>query len=104
MNRWPAQYPERPCVGETPRTELESRCVTIRLRTLTRRAQRAPTGKSGALPHIWNAMDGAGLHITKPRKRGIGRYRLEFETPSAGGPQWLELGAACAVADSRTPA
>ena len=27
------------------------------------------------LPHTWNAKDAAGVHVTKPYKRGIGWYR-----------------------------
>ena len=52
-----------------------------------------------ALPHTWNAQDAAGLHITKPYKRGIGWYRLEFDTPKSGARRWLEFGAASIVAD-----
>jgi beta-galactosidase len=51
------------------------------------------------LPHTWNAKDAAGLHVTKPYKRGIGWYRLEFDTPRAGNRHWLEFGAASIVAD-----
>lgn len=52
-----------------------------------------------SLPHTWNAKDAAGLHITKPYKRGLGWYRLEFPTPSSGARHWLEFGAASMVAD-----
>src|SRR5438477_3382871 len=51
------------------------------------------------LPHTWNAKDAAGLDITKPYKRGIGWYRLQFETPQSGARHWLEFGAASIVAD-----
>src|SRR5437763_344084 len=53
------------------------------------------------LPHTWNARDAAGVHVTKPYKRGIGWYRLEFDTPTAGARHWPEFGAASIVADVR---
>jgi beta-galactosidase len=51
------------------------------------------------LPHTWNAEDAASLHALEPYKRGIGWYRLEFATPTAGARHWLEFGAASLVAD-----
>jgi beta-galactosidase len=51
------------------------------------------------LPHTWNADDAATLNATRPYKRGIGWYRLEFDTPAAGARHWLEFGAASMVAD-----
>jgi beta-galactosidase len=51
------------------------------------------------LPHTWNAKDAAGTDITKPYKRGIGWYRLEFDTPAKGARKWLEFGAASIVSD-----
>lgn len=68
---------------------------------LTDDAALASTGadwQTVSLPHTWNA-DAAGLHVTKPYKRGIGWYRLEFATPVAGARHWLEFGAASMVAD-----
>jgi beta-galactosidase len=65
----------------------------------------AALGSSGSdwqqvsLPHTWNAQDAAGLDITKPYKRGIGWYRLEFDSPTIGARHWLEFGAASIVAD-----
>lgn len=44
-----------------------------------------------SLPHAWNA--------AAPYKRGIGWYRLTFETPTTGARHWLEFGAASIVAD-----
>jgi beta-galactosidase len=52
-----------------------------------------------SLPHTWNAKDAAGTHITAPYRRGVGWYRLEFDTPSSGARHWLEFGAASIVAD-----
>jgi beta-galactosidase len=51
------------------------------------------------LPHTWNSHDAANLHATKPYKRGIGWYRLEFDAPSRGARRWIEIGAASIVAD-----
>jgi len=50
------------------------------------------------LPHTWNAEDAASLDATD-YERGIGWYRLEFPTPTAGMSHWLEFGAASLVAD-----
>src|SRR5690242_9672605 len=55
--------------------------------------------KTIQLPHTWNAEDAAGLHVTKPYKRGLGWYRLEFDSPAVGSRHWLEFGAASIVAD-----
>lgn len=44
-----------------------------------------------SLPHAWNA--------AAPYRRGIGWYRLTFETPTTGARHWLEFGAASIVAD-----
>jgi beta-galactosidase len=62
-------------------------------------ASTAADWKAVQLPHTWNAEDAAGLHVTKPYKRGLGWYRLEFDTPPAGARHWLEFGAASIVAD-----
>jgi len=59
----------------------------------------AQSWQTVSLPHTWNAKDAAGLHITKPYRRGLGWYRLEFDTPSSGARHWLEFGAASMVAD-----
>jgi beta-galactosidase len=70
--------------------------------TLTDEAALRSTGadwKTVSLPHTWNAHDAASLHATKPYRRGIGWYRLEFDTPSEGARHWLEFGAASIVAD-----
>ncbi len=70
--------------------------------TLTDEAALRSTGadwKTVSLPHTWNAHDAASLHATKPYRRGIGWYRLEFDTPSEGARRWLEFGAASIVAD-----
>jgi len=69
---------------------------------LTDEAALAATGidwKIVQLPHTWNADDAAGLHVTKPYKRGLGWYRLDFNSPAAEGSHWLEFGAASIVAD-----
>ena len=50
------------------------------------------------LPHTWNAEDAASLD-SEGYVRGLGWYRLEFETPAAGARHWLEIGAASLVAD-----
>jgi beta-galactosidase len=51
------------------------------------------------LPHTWNAKDAASTNATKPYRRGLGWYRLEFDAPPAGARRWLEFGAASIVAD-----
>jgi beta-galactosidase len=51
------------------------------------------------LPHTWNAHDAASLNSTKPYKRGVGWYKLEFDAPAVGARHWLEVGAASMVAD-----
>lgn len=50
------------------------------------------------LPHTWNAEDAASLR-GRSYKRGVGWYRLEFDSPKAGARHWLEIGAASLVAD-----
>ncbi|KAB0265570.1 glycoside hydrolase family 2 TIM barrel-domain containing protein [Microvirga brassicacearum] len=50
------------------------------------------------LPHTWNA-DAASMSASQSYKRGLGWYRLEFDTPAAGARHWLEFGAASLVAD-----
>jgi beta-galactosidase len=50
------------------------------------------------LPHTWNAEDAASLDA-RTYKRGVGWYRLEFDSPKAGARHWLEFGAASLVAD-----
>jgi beta-galactosidase len=55
--------------------------------------------KTVALPHTWNARDAAGMNVTEPYHRGLGWYRLEFDTPAPGARHWLEFGAASMVAD-----
>jgi beta-galactosidase len=50
------------------------------------------------LPHTWNAKDAASLRA-EGYKRGLGWYRLEFDTPEQGARHWLEFGAASLVAD-----
>jgi len=50
------------------------------------------------LPHTWNA-EAAGTGAGQPYKRGLGWYRLEFDTPAVGARHWLEFGAASLVAD-----
>jgi beta-galactosidase len=62
-------------------------------------ASNASDWQAVKLPHTWNAEDAAGLHVTKPYKRGLGWYRLEFDAPGAGARHWLEFGAASIVAD-----
>lgn len=54
--------------------------------------------KAVRLPHTWNAEDAASLEA-RNYKRGVGWYRLEFESPKAGARHWLEFGAASLVAD-----
>ena len=55
--------------------------------------------ESVTLPHTWNAEDAASSSATKPYKRGLGWYRLEFAAPESGARKWLEFGAASIVAD-----
>src|SRR4051812_25220998 len=43
------------------------------------------------LPHTWNA-EAASTGETPPYKRGLGWYRLEFDTPPEGARNWLEFG------------
>lgn len=50
------------------------------------------------LPHTWNAEDAASL-VAGDYVRGIGWYRLEFDSPTEGARHWLEFGAASLVAD-----
>ena len=50
------------------------------------------------LPHTWNA-EAASTVATPSYERGLGWYRLEFDTPSPGARKWLEFGAASLVAD-----
>jgi beta-galactosidase len=50
------------------------------------------------LPHTWNADDAASLEA-RDYKRGVGWYRLAFDSPKAGARHWLEFGAASLVAD-----
>lgn len=50
------------------------------------------------LPHTWNAEDAASLQAEN-YERGIGWYRLTFDTPAEGARHWLEFGAASLVAD-----
>src|SRR5690606_3360910 len=54
--------------------------------------------RSVTLPHTWNAEDAASFDSTS-YVRGLGWYRLEFETPAEGARHWLEFGAASLVAD-----
>ena len=54
--------------------------------------------KAVRLPHSWNSEDAASLKA-KNYKRGIGWYRLEFDSPKAGARHWLEFGAASLIAD-----
>src|SRR5581483_2210080 len=54
--------------------------------------------KAVRLPHTWNAEDAASLKAGN-YKRGVGWYRLEFDSPKAGARHWLEFGAASLVAD-----
>jgi beta-galactosidase len=54
--------------------------------------------QSVSLPHTWNARDAASLNASG-YKRGIGWYRLSFNTPTEGLRHWLEIGAASLVAD-----
>jgi beta-galactosidase len=70
--------------------------------SLTDAAALASTGQNWqdvSLPHTWNAQDAASTKATVPYKRGLGWYRLEFDTPAAGVRKWLEFGAASIVAD-----
>ncbi|HXU07141.1 MAG TPA: glycoside hydrolase family 2 TIM barrel-domain containing protein [Polyangia bacterium] len=69
---------------------------------LTDAAALASTGagwQEVRLPHTWNAQDAASTHATKPYKRSIGWYRLDFDDPLGGARKWLEVGAASIVAD-----
>jgi beta-galactosidase len=50
------------------------------------------------LPHTWNA-EAATVRKTPAYERGLGWYRLEFDTPMEGARKWLEIGAASLVAD-----
>nr|WP_237684088.1 glycoside hydrolase family 2 TIM barrel-domain containing protein [Pseudaminobacter soli] len=50
------------------------------------------------LPHTWNA-EAASTSNSRPSKRGLGWYHLEFATPTKGARKWLEFGAASIVAD-----
>ncbi|PTM93350.1 glycoside hydrolase family 2 TIM barrel-domain containing protein [Mycoplana dimorpha] len=61
-------------------------------------ASRATNWETVNLPHTWNA-DAATTGNTSPYKRGLGWYRLEFDTPAKGARKWLEFGAASLVAD-----
>jgi beta-galactosidase len=51
-----------------------------------------------SLPHTWNAKDAARLRA-EGYKRGVGWYRLEFDTPAHGARHWLEFGAASLAAE-----
>ena len=69
---------------------------------LSERAAMLPSARTWLtvqLPHTWNAIDAASLHATAAYKRGVGSYRLEFDTPARGARHWLEFGAASLVAD-----
>jgi beta-galactosidase len=44
------------------------------------------------------AQDAATTNATKPYKRGLGWYRIEFDAPKDGAQHWLEFGAASMVA------
>lgn len=61
-------------------------------------ASTADEWETVSLPHTWNAEDAASLDATT-YKRGLGWYRLEFDTPEEGARHWLEFGAASLVAD-----
>jgi beta-galactosidase len=70
--------------------------------SLTDAAALVATGENWqgvSLPHTWNSQDAASTTATTPYKRGLGWYRLEFDTPAAGVRKWLEFGAASIVAD-----
>jgi beta-galactosidase len=70
--------------------------------SLTDGAALASTGEgwqSVVLPHTWNAADAATTNAKVPYKRGIGWYRLVFDTPRGGARHWLEFEAASIVAD-----
>jgi beta-galactosidase len=56
------------------------------------------TWRAVRLPHTWNAEDAASLKAGD-YKRGVGWYRLEFDSPKRGARHWLEFGAASLVAD-----
>ena len=55
------------------------------------------------LPHTWNEKDAASTAQTTPTskdyKRGLGWYRLEFDSPKAAASQWLQFDAVSVVAD-----
>jgi beta-galactosidase len=54
--------------------------------------------QSVELPHTWNAEDAASLDA-EDYARGLGWYRLEFDSPEGAGRHYLEFGAAALVAD-----
>ncbi len=62
-------------------------------------AGEGPDWKTVNLPHTWNAEDAATTKATRPYKRGLGWYRLEFDTPQAGARKWLQFDATSIVAD-----
>jgi beta-galactosidase len=94
-----------PIYGGVGVAKSASSVDTTELRTTTSLMQNWKFVQDGAdwktvsLPHTWNVHDAASLHATKPYRRGIGWYRLEFDTPSEGARHWLEFGAASIVAD-----
>ncbi len=92
-----------PAVEELRRTyRLEGNWQFIQDDTLSDDAALSATGtnwQTVRLPHTWNAEDAASTKATKPYKRGIGWYRLEFDAPPSGARIWLEFGAASMVAD-----
>lgn len=61
-------------------------------------ASRAANWETVNLPHTWDA-EAASTDNSAPYKRGLGWYRLEFDTPAKGAHRWLEFGAASLVAD-----
>ncbi|WP_414476075.1 glycoside hydrolase family 2 TIM barrel-domain containing protein [Microvirga sp. M2] len=61
-------------------------------------ASKAVQWQTVNLPHTWNA-EAATPGPHPPYKRGLGWYRIEFDTPAEGTRKWLEFGAASLVAD-----
>ena len=70
--------------------------------------QRALAGDGGwqpvAMPHSWNAADAASIAQTtpesKPYRRGLGWYRLEFRPERIGATNWLQFDGASIVTEA----
>ena len=56
-------------------------------------------GQAVTLPHTWNADDAATTDARAPYRRGVGWYRLDFDSRGAAATRWLQFDGASIVAE-----